>query len=80
MKIWGIRYFGPIDGHNIPTLIDLFNRIAKLNKRPKIIHVYTKKGKGYVHAEKNPSKFHGIGPFDIKTGKPLKNLLSVILT
>jgi len=68
----GIRYFGPIDGHNIPTLIDLFNRIAKLNKGPKIIHVYTKKGKGYVHAEKNPSKFHGIGPFDIKTGKPLK--------
>jgi len=68
----GIRYFGPIDGHNIPMMIEMFNRISKLNKGPKIIHVYTKKGKGYVHAENNPAKFHGIGPFDIKTGKPVK--------
>ncbi len=68
----GIRYFGPIDGHNIPMMIEMFNRISKLNKGPKIIHVYTKKGKGYVHAENNPAKFHGIGPFDIKTGKSVK--------
>ncbi|MEJ5360670.1 MAG: 1-deoxy-D-xylulose-5-phosphate synthase [Spirochaetota bacterium] len=68
----GIRYFGPIDGHNISMMIEMFNRISKLNKGPKIIHVYTKKGKGYVHAENNPAKFHGIGPFDIKTGKPVK--------
>jgi len=68
----GIRYFGPIDGHNIPMMIEMFNRISKLNKGPKIIHVYTKKGKGYIHAENNPATFHGIGPFDIKTGKPVK--------
>ncbi len=68
----GIRYFGPIDGHNIPMMIEMFNRISKLNKGPKIIHVYTKKGKGYIPAENNPAIFHGIGPFDIKTGKPFK--------
>ena len=68
----GIRYFGPIDGHNINMMIEMFNRISKLNKGPKIIHLYTKKGKGYVHAENNPAKFHGVGPFDLKTGKPIK--------
>lgn len=68
----GIRYFGPIDGHNIPMMIEMLNRISKLNKGPKIIHVYTKKGKGYLPAENNPAIFHGVGPFDVKTGKPIK--------
>jgi 1-deoxy-D-xylulose-5-phosphate synthase len=73
----GIRYFGPVDGHDIGSLIDIFSRIKKINSGPKILHVITKKGKGYEPAEKDPPKFHGIGPFDKKTGIPVsKNQLS----
>ncbi len=67
----GLRYFGPINGHNIRLLTNTLNRIRDV-KGPKLIHVITKKGKGYGPAEKNPVFFHGICPFDIKTGKPLK--------
>ena len=66
----GFRYFGPLDGHNleivIPTLRNLFTF-----KGPILLHVMTKKGKGYPPAEKEPVRFHGTGPFDIKDGKPL---------
>lgn len=67
-----IDYFGPIDGHNLDHLIDIMNNIKELND-PVLLHITTTKGKGYVHAEKNPINFHGIGPFDIKTGKPIKS-------
>lgn len=64
----GIKYLGPIDGHNIKELSKVLS-MAKSFKDPVIIHVITKKGKGYEHAEKNPNKFHGIGPFDCDSGE-----------
>lgn len=67
----GFTYLGPVDGHNIPLLIKTLNR-SKLVNGPVIVHVITKKGKGYKHAEENPDKFHGASPFDLKTGKSLK--------
>lgn len=67
----GITYLGPIDGHNISQMIRVFNEAKKLNHAV-IVHVITKKGKGYELAEKRPSKFHGIDPFDIETGKTLE--------
>ncbi|MBU0502651.1 MAG: 1-deoxy-D-xylulose-5-phosphate synthase, partial [Candidatus Margulisbacteria bacterium] len=64
----GYKYFGPIDGHNIPLLISTLHH-AKDVAGPVLLHVITKKGKGYAPAEKDPSKFHGKGPFEIKTGR-----------
>ena len=64
----GFTYLGPVDGHDIDTLIEVFAR-AKQLESPVIIHAVTKKGKGYAHAEQNPEKFHGIGKFDRDTGK-----------
>lgn len=64
----GFRYMGPIHGHNIEELIHIFE-IAKELKGPILIHVKTCKGKGYSFAEKNPTKFHGIGKFNSQTGK-----------
>ncbi|MEW6569911.1 MAG: 1-deoxy-D-xylulose-5-phosphate synthase [Nitrospirota bacterium] len=66
----GFNYVGPIDGHNIDLLIDTLRRI-KVSSSPVLIHVITQKGKGYEFSEKNPSLFHGIGPFKIETGLPL---------
>lgn len=68
----GFKYIGPIDGHNINKLTDAFGRAQKLNG-PVLIHVFTKKGKGYIPAENNPDIFHNIGPFEIKTGEKLAN-------
>ncbi len=65
------RYIGPINGHRLERLIEAFNNAKYLNG-PVLVHVSTIKGKGYEPAEKNPSMYHGIGPFDIKTGKPKK--------
>ncbi len=67
----GFRYFGPIDGHDLDTLIPTLKNVISL-KEPRILHVITKKGKGYKFSEKNPEKFHGISSFDIKTGQALK--------
>lgn len=67
----GITYYGPVDGHDIFAMIHAINR-ARNMEGPILIHVMTKKGKGYPIAENNPEKFHGIEPFDVKTGKPLK--------
>ncbi len=64
----GIRYLGPIDGHNIPLLIGTL-QYAKEVKGPIVVHVHTKKGKGYNPSEADPTKFHGIAPFNIETGK-----------
>ena len=66
----GITYLGPVDGHNIPELCKVLREAQKLDHAV-LVHVLTKKGKGYVPAEKNPAAFHGVSPFDIKTGKPL---------
>jgi len=67
----GFKYIGPVDGHNIKELITVFNRVKEM-KGPVIVHVYTKKGKGYSFAEEYPGKFHGIDKFDVETGRPLK--------
>ena len=67
----GFRYFGPIDGHNIAQLVNVFKNLINLDE-PLLIHVITKKGKGYKFTEENPSDFHSTPPFDINTGEPLK--------
>ncbi len=67
----GLTYLGPIDGHDIAELVDVFER-AKHIKEPVLIHVCTKKGKGYEYAEKRPNNYHGVSAFDIETGEPLK--------
>jgi len=66
----GFRYFGPLDGHNTELLIPALKNILA-TKGPRIVHVVTKKGKGYFAAEKEPVRFHGTGPFDIQTGLSL---------
>ncbi|HXX58339.1 MAG TPA: 1-deoxy-D-xylulose-5-phosphate synthase, partial [Thermodesulfovibrionales bacterium] len=63
----GFNYVGPIDGHNIETLIETFGRVMN-GDSPSLIHVITKKGKGYKYSEEDPCVFHGIGPFDVDTG------------
>lgn len=67
----GFRYLGPVDGHDIAELERML-RISKQLDGPVLIHVLTKKGKGYSIAEQNPDKFHATGPFDIDTGKSKK--------
>ncbi len=67
----GFRYLGPIDGHRFDHLFPTLENIKNL-KGPVLVHVVTKKGKGYPPAEKDPASFHGIPPFDIKTGLPLR--------
>lgn len=64
----GITYLGPIDGHNISGMLSMFKRAEKV-KGTVIVHVITKKGKGYRFAERYPSHFHGVNPFNIETGK-----------
>lgn len=64
----GLKYLGPIDGHNIKELSKVLSS-AKNMKGPVLIHVLTKKGKGYNHAEENPDRFHGVGPFDCDSGE-----------
>ncbi|MGI1692209.1 1-deoxy-D-xylulose-5-phosphate synthase [Thermoanaerobacter uzonensis] len=64
----GFTYLGPIDGHDVDSLIEVLER-AKKTKGPILVHVITKKGKGYKFAEKFPDKFHSAAPFDIQTGK-----------
>jgi 1-deoxy-D-xylulose-5-phosphate synthase len=66
----GLNYLGPVNGHDIEKLIKLFN-VAKRIDGPCLLHVVTQKGHGYKPAERNPSKFHGIAPFDIETGEVL---------
>lgn len=66
-----ITYLGPVDGHNVKEMVQVF-REAKRVRHAVLVHVVTTKGKGYAPAEKNPARFHGVEPFDIATGKPLK--------
>ena len=65
----GITYLGPVDGHDVRKLVKVLNE-AKRVDHAVLVHVITKKGKGYRPAEENPSRFHGTGPFDIRTGEP----------
>ena len=66
----GLGYLGPADGHDLPGLIELLQSARDLQK-PVVVHVVTKKGKGYGFAEEDPAKFHGISKFDPETGKKL---------
>ncbi len=66
----GFEYIGPIDGHRLSELIEAFKNARTVN-RPVLVHVLTKKGKGYLFAERDPTRYHGVGPFDIATGKPV---------
>lgn len=66
----GIMYIGPIDGHNINNMVKVLSEASRY-QGPVIVHVRTKKGKGFVPAERHPSRFHGSGPFDLEKGLPL---------
>ena len=66
----GITYLGPVDGHDLKTLTKTLNEAKRVNHAV-LVHVVTKKGKGYLPAETNPSKFHGTGPFDVTTGETI---------
>ncbi len=68
----GFKYFGPLNGHKLEDLISVFKNVRNL-KGPVVVHVVTTKGKGYRPAEENPSLFHGIGKFEVETGKPIKS-------
>ncbi|MFH1519756.1 MAG: 1-deoxy-D-xylulose-5-phosphate synthase [Candidatus Omnitrophota bacterium] len=69
----GFRYFGPIDGHNPDVLIPTLKNVLSL-KGPRILHVITKKGKGYKFSEENPESFHGVTCFDVATGQPKEKI------
>ncbi len=66
-EAFNFEYFGPIDGHNLDHLIHILNNIKNMDE-PVLLHILTRKGKGYHKAEKNPVYFHGVGSFDIETG------------
>lgn len=68
----GFTYLGPVDGHDVEGLIDVLQAARKING-PVMVHVLTKKGKGYKPAEESPNKFHGTGPYEIATGKKITN-------
>lgn len=66
----GLTYLGPVDGHHISRMVSTFKKAARVNGAV-IVHVITKKGKGYPPAERHPARFHGTGAFDVATGLPL---------
>lgn len=68
----GFEYVGPLNGHNMEEMETVFSKAKKLD-RPVVIHVLTKKGRGYKNAEENPTAFHGVGPFDVANGIPETN-------
>ena len=72
----GFKYFGPIDGHNLHDLLEILE-LAKSLEGPVLLHVVTKKGKGYRNAENDPGKFHGVGPFDLNTGKAVSGSANI---
>jgi 1-deoxy-D-xylulose-5-phosphate synthase len=73
----GIRYLGPVDGHNIPVMINVLKSIKEHSPAPQLVHVITKKGKGYQFAEKDATKYHGIGSFSRDTGDIIQQPLGV---
>lgn len=70
-EAFGFEYIGPIDGHDLPMLIETLESVKTFDNAV-LVHVLTKKGKGYKPAEENPALFHGVGPFEIETGRVLK--------
>ncbi|MCH1983765.1 1-deoxy-D-xylulose-5-phosphate synthase [Ruminococcus sp. OA3] len=66
----GLTYLGPVDGHNVPQMVKLFQEALRV-EGPVIVHVLTKKGKGYEPAMRHPARFHGTAPFEIETGIPV---------
>ena len=66
----GFYYYGPFDGHNLKKLISVLENVKNID-HPILLHVLTQKGKGYLFAEQNPGKFHGVSSFDIETGKSI---------
>jgi len=66
----GLRYFGPVNGHDVIGLVKTFENVSKI-EAPILLHVLTEKGKGYEFAEKDKERFHGVNPFDVKTGEKL---------
>ncbi|MBE6919004.1 MAG: 1-deoxy-D-xylulose-5-phosphate synthase [Ruminococcaceae bacterium] len=68
----GFHYMGPVDGHDVEELTNVL-QWAKEQRSPVLVHVNTVKGKGYSFAEQEPNRFHGVSPFDVQTGKPLKS-------
>jgi 1-deoxy-D-xylulose-5-phosphate synthase len=75
----GFAYIGPIKGHDVGALIEAFHRAAKLGG-PVLVHCVTQKGRGYAFAEKDPAKWHGLGPYDVATGEPRRNGASQAVT
>ena len=69
----GFTYLGPIDGHDLPLLVEVMEK-ARSMRTPVLVHVLTQKGKGYPPAECQADKFHGVGPFCIESGKALKGV------
>ena len=68
----GLSYYGPVDGHNMEELIKALNAVKK-SKDPALLHVVTKKGKGYKYAEDDSASFHGVGSFNVDTGEPISS-------
>ncbi|MBQ9247567.1 MAG: 1-deoxy-D-xylulose-5-phosphate synthase, partial [Ruminococcus sp.] len=68
----GLSYYGPVDGHNMEELINALNTV-KQSKDPVLLHVVTKKGKGYKYAEHDSASYHGIGSFNVDTGEPISS-------
>ncbi len=75
----GITYLGPVDGHDVGAMVKIFREARKMDHAV-LVHVLTKKGKGYAPAERYPSRFHGVEPFDIRTGKPLRKKVNPTYT
>jgi 1-deoxy-D-xylulose-5-phosphate synthase len=75
----GLTYIGPIDGHNMESMRNAFEAAARV-KKAVVVHVLTKKGKGYQLAEKYPSKFHSVDSFDIKSGQPMREEKNISFT
>lgn len=69
----GIRYLGPIDGHNIAEMVELLRSVREMKRGPTLIHVQTKKGKGYQYAEDDSTRYHGVGSFSRSTGTPVSS-------
>jgi len=67
----GLRYMGPVQGHSLGSLIEIFEEAKKYEIGPVLIHCVTHKGRGYAPADDNPEHFHGASPFDIRTGEPI---------
>ena len=75
----GFKYYGPVDGHDVTELIEVLGNL-KDKDGPRILHIITKKGKGYKLAEQNPISYHGVTPFDVKTGVSKKSKIDNKLT